>query len=175
MTGDEAEALRLDILTDASDRFRRWRARAPKEEVERSSMSPDQRAAAAELAAELEAMHEANVQRHGATRATLARWTALLRLSEYLMRAEARRRERALLEATEALERAQAAEQGEARWLRVSCWIARRVDEAAQRMGRRTKVVTRIDFSQSTELATFGESLEADDIKTTEEDGEIPW
>lgn len=129
----------------------------------------------AELFAELDRLNERNRRLHGAARAALAHWTALLRLSTFLYACEGRRRERAMLEALEALERARAAEEGEARWLRVGCWIAKRVDAAAARVGRRTRIVTRIDFSPSPSMADYGEALEPTDLQTVDEEGEIKW
>ena len=120
-----------------------------------------------ELAAELEALHAGNVQRHGAALADLARWTAYLRLCEYLMRCEGRRREKALEDALAAQERAKAAEVGQLRWLGVARWVARRVDASARRLARRSRVVTTINFGAKPAPSS---PPPADD-----QDGEIPW
>lgn len=123
----------------------------------------------------LDKLHERNRRIHGDSRADLIRWTGLLRLSTFLYECEKRRRERAMLDALDALERARLAEEGEARWMRVAAWVARRVDAAAARNGRRTKLVTRIDFSPSPTNAEYGEALEPTDLQTIEEQDEIKW
>lgn len=116
-------------------------------------------------------LHAKNVRLHGAARADLGRWTALIRLAGYLHACETRRKERALSEALGALERAREAEEGEARWLRVGAWLARRVDESWTQLGRRKKLVTHIDFSPSPDLAEYGEAID----ETIGVDEEIQW
>lgn len=75
-----------------------------------------------------------------------------------------------MLEALESLERAQLAEEDEARWLRVACWVARRVDGASSRVARRTRLLTRIDFGQT------GAVVERDELEPLDllED-DVPW
>lgn len=123
----------------------------------------------------LDALHARNKRIHGNARADLVRWTGLLRLSSFLYECERRRRDRAMLEAVDALERAERAEEGAARWMRVATWVARRVDAAAMRVGRRTRVVTRIDFSPSPTNAEYGEGLEPTDLQTIEEEDDLIW
>ncbi len=127
-------------------------------------MSPEETAA-------FDAAHARNVRIHGAARADLARWSALLRLALYLYECERRRKDRAMLEALEALERARAAEEGEARWSRVGTWLTRRVDACEERLARRRKLVTRIDFAPAPSIADYGEGLD----ETIAEEDEIKW
>lgn len=115
-----------------------------------------------------EDVHERNVRLHGRPRADYARWAAFVVLCEYMIRCESRRKERALLEALDALERARQAEEGVERWGRMMKWCARRVDGAAAKLSRRAKLVTRIDFSPAPELVDYGEAIELDD-------GGIEW
>ena len=118
-----------------------------------------------------EDLHARNTRIHGEARAELARWTALLRVSEYLYRVSYRRRERALLVALEALEAAQAAERDEATWLRLGVWVARRVDEAAARVARRCRL-TSFDFftRQQQGHGAADDALEPTDVETDEID-----
>lgn len=163
MTPEELDALRLEVL-----------GRSREKQQPTPGIPPEDRERLAELELELEALHARHVRHRGAAMASYARWVALQRLAAYLHRAEERRRTEAMHDAIEALERAKLAQEGKARWLRVGAWIARRVDEAAARVGRHTKLVTKIDFSQPAELADCGEELEPTDLQTDEED-EIQW
>lgn len=138
-------------------------------ERERRARRPDVQAV------DVDELHERNMRIHGGARADLARWSALMQLSVYLRACEQRRKERALQEALEALERAREAEEGEKRWLRIGAWLARRVDEGAARLAKRTKVVTRIDFSPQPDVAKYGESLEVSDLESNAEEDEIKW
>ncbi len=160
MTRDELDALRTSLL--AIVRRKRMNGGAP-------PVFED------EHADELEAMHARNVRIHGAARANYVRWASLMKLSALMRAWEAKRKDAAMLEALDALERAKDAEEGEARWLRVGVWLARRVDEAAAQLGKRTKLVTRIDFSPAPSRVEYGEELEADDLRTNEEEDEIQW
>lgn len=155
MSPDELDALRLAIL-------------------ERRASPAAERPAGVWPAA-WDELHDRNERIHGRARAELARWTALLRSSDYLRRVCERRKERALVDAVEALERAAEAERDEAKWLRIGCWVARRVDAAAARFARRSRLSTHIDFSPAPSVAEYGESIEATDLKTNEEEGEIKW
>ncbi len=123
----------------------------------------------------LDEAHARNVRMHGAARAEYARFASLMLRAMHLRAWHAKRKDAAMLEAVEALERAKDAEEGEARWLRVGVWLARRVDEAAARVARRTKLMTRIDFSPAPSRVEYGEELEADDLRTIEEEDEIQW
>ena len=155
----------------------RRRSEDPRTEEEWDELADEMRAAVSgpelggELPAELDDLHARNVRIHGRTRADWARWKALTKLAMFLYECEKRRKERAMLDALEALERAKEAERGEARWLRVGCYLARRVDAVAARMGRRAKLVTRIDFSPAPAEAELGEAIDWSDIDTEE----IEW
>jgi hypothetical protein len=127
-----------------------------------------------ELGREIEELHARHVRIHGTARADLARWKGLLALADFMRRCEERRKQRALSEALEALERAQLAEVGEARWLRVACWIGRRVDDAYARVAHRSRVASRVDFSPDPTRAQYGEALEPTDLSNEEEE-EIKW
>lgn len=157
---DELDAIRASLLAIV----RRKRANGG------ALVAPD-----AEHADELDALHARNVRIHGAARAEYVRWAALMKGAALLREWESRRKDAAMVDALDALERAKDAEEGEARWLRVGVWLARRVDEAAARLGKRTKLVTRIDFSPAPAIVDYGEALEVDDLETIEEEDEIKW
>lgn len=150
VTPAELDALRLEIL-----------------ERRRAGSSTD-RAELDGLGADLDTLHERNTRTHGRARAELVRWTALMRSAEYVYRVCVRRKERAMTDAIEALDRARVAEEDEAKWLRVACWVARRVDGAASRVARRSRLVTRLDFNAAEEET---EGLEPLDL----EEEETPW
>lgn len=105
--------------------------------------------------------------RHGRARAEAVRWRGWLEVCLRLCLTAQRRREAALVEAIEALERARRYQESEERWSRIATWVARRVDRAEDRAARRTRLHTRIDFSTQTET----EELQPTDIESED----IEW
>lgn len=106
--------------------------------------------------------------RHGRARAESVRWRGWLEVCRRLYLMAADRREAALLEAIEALERARRYHESEKRWIRIARWVARRVDGAERHAASRTRLFTRLDFATQTTT----EELRATDIDESED---IQW
>ena len=116
--------------------------------------------------------HARNVRHHGEARANQARWTALGLLALRLFEWAGKRREQALYDLLDAIERVQVAAEDEARWSRIVDELARRVDEADRVRAKRSRLFTRIDFNAKPEPVEVEEGLRATDLDT---DGGIEW